>query len=908
MGHTITPPPSSRDWRTTDEDERNRRRLRAREEKFTIRNLRTDWPVFSNFQISSRSGMAYTVEIRDITGRRFSCTCTDFLKNGLGTCKHVEAVLLHLGAARPRLYRTAREQGSSLIEVTLDNNGDTLRVERNLKRLPASLRDLFDGNGTLIAEPESAVEKLQLLTRKDLRLSQEIDLWLQDRARSSERQRLRRDYEQKVQSREYPQHETTVPLYPYQRQGMLHLAFTERALLADEMGLGKTIQAIAACALLHRLGTVKRALIVTPASLKTEWEEQIGRFTGLPLKVVYGARRQRLAAYANPAFFTLVNYEQVRSDTLDINRMLHPDVVVLDEAQRIKNWSTGTAQSVKRLRSRYAFVLTGTPVENRIDELYSIVEFLDPTIFGPLFRFNRDYYILDEKGRPAEYQNLDKMHEKLKTVMLRRRKADVETELPARTDHNRFVAMNAAQRGMYEEHSANVARLVAIAKRRPLSPQEQDKLMRELAMMRMCCDAVYILDQSDKKSLKVDELDMIFDEALENPEVKIVLFSEWVRMLELVKMLCDRKKIGYAWHTGSVPQRRRRAEINLFKSDPSCRVFLSSDSGGVGLNLQNASMVINCDLPWNPARLEQRIARVWRKHQKNAVTVINLVTENSIEHRMLQTLAVKQGLADGVLDRIGDFSAISLKGGAQSFFKRLEQVVAARPPQGAAGISTMLLPADRSAGFALAVREKFGNRIVACEEHFPLEGAHSTLVVVVDRGAQEIGEQINNVHAAYFGPVKSDPLAPVNLDVIDRVTFDALRRLEDQGLIKRTVRATRIIPADGAPAMALTNEEQKKIEELRTTAGRKLKAARALLGVELADEARTAALDAALSLGKIAAIRNRLPHPESTDQLIVAPWNSAWNGAGRALQKIIADPSCNCGEAVGCLAQLCASP
>ncbi|MBN1308443.1 MAG: DEAD/DEAH box helicase, partial [Chitinispirillaceae bacterium] len=625
--------PSSRDWRTTDEDERNRRRIRAQEEKFTIRNLRPDRPVFSNFQIASGSGMGYTVEIRDLAGRNFSCTCTDFLKNGLGTCKHVESVLLHLETAHPRLYRTATKQGSNLIEIALNDKGDGLRLEKKGALLPASIKNLFDRNGTTTAEPEEVIARLRSLTRKDLRISQEIDPWLSRRALAAERKRLRHEYEQKVHSGEYPPHETKFPLYPYQRQGMLHLAFTERALLADEMGLGKTIQAIAACTLLHRLGTAKRTLIVTPASLKTEWEEQIGRFSTLPLRIVYGSRRQRLAAYADPPFFTIVNYEQVRTDALDINRILRPDIVTLDEAQRIKNWNTGTAQAVKRLKSRYAFVLTGTPVENRIDELYSIVEFLDPTIFGPLFRFNRDYYVLDEKGRPAEYKNLDRMHEKLTTVMLRRRKADVETELPARSDHNRFVAMTPSQAGAYEEHSAAVARLVAMAKRRPLTPQEQDKLMRELAMMRMLCDAVYILDQSDTKSLKIDELEMILDQALANPEVKIVLFSEWVRMLELVKMLCERKKIGYAWHTGTVPQRRRRAEINLFKSDTSCRVFISSDSGGVGLNLQNASMVINCDLPWNPARLEQRIARVWRKHQKNGVTVINLVTENSIEHR-----------------------------------------------------------------------------------------------------------------------------------------------------------------------------------------------------------------------------------------------------------------------------------
>src|SRR5262245_2613018 len=190
---------------------------------------------------------------------------------------------------------------------------------------------------------------------------------------------------------------------------MLHLAFTERALLADEMGLGKTIQAIAACALLHRLGQAQRVLVVTPASLKMEWEEQIQRFTELPQQLVRGHRGARLQAYTTAPFFTIANYEQMLTDALDVNAQLRPDVVVLDEAQRIKNWSTKTAQAVKRLRSRYAFVLTGTPIENRIDELHSLMDFLNPTVLGPLFRFNRDFYELDQRGRPAGFRNLDRL-------------------------------------------------------------------------------------------------------------------------------------------------------------------------------------------------------------------------------------------------------------------------------------------------------------------------------------------------------------------------------------------------------------------------------------------------------------------------------------------------------------------
>ena len=245
-----------------------------------------------------------------------------------------------------------------------------------------------------------------------------------------------------------------MPLFPYQREGMLHLAFNERALLADEMGLGKTIQAIAACALLHRLGQARRVLIVTPASLKTEWEEQIRRFTPLPYQIVFGGPKARLSAYGHAPFFTIVNYEQMVKDALTVNAELKPDIVVLDEAQRIKNWSTQTAQAIKRLQSRYAFVLTGTPIENRIDEIHSLMDFLDPTVLGPLFRFNREFYRLDDRGRPSGYQNLASLNARIKPYMLRRRKADVETELPDRTDKTFFVPLSDGQKKAYTDHEA----------------------------------------------------------------------------------------------------------------------------------------------------------------------------------------------------------------------------------------------------------------------------------------------------------------------------------------------------------------------------------------------------------------------------------------------------------------------
>ena len=359
--------PSAHNWRTTDEEEINRRRWRAQTGTFRIRNTNARHPIFSNFEVNSGSGLSYSVELRDLAGRQFHCDCVDFRINGLGTCKHVEAVLLQLQARFRRLFNAAARTGSDRIELVLDAAHDTLRLLHAPASLPRPLREWFQADGTLRnGSPAEAVAALRALAPDDLpelRISQEIGPWLERREQLAERKRLRREYQLRVQSGEWPPQETRVPLFPYQREGMLHLAFTERALLADEMGLGKTIQAIAACALLHRLGQARRVLVVTPASLKTEWEDQIQKFTDLPYRLVFGNRHQRLAAYAAPPFFTVVNYEQMLADSLDVNRSLAPEIVVLDEAQRIKNWSTKTTQAVKRLRSRYAFILTGTPVE-----------------------------------------------------------------------------------------------------------------------------------------------------------------------------------------------------------------------------------------------------------------------------------------------------------------------------------------------------------------------------------------------------------------------------------------------------------------------------------------------------------------------------------------------------------------
>lgn len=319
--------------------------------------------------------------------------------------------------------------------------------------------------------------------------------------------------------------------------------------------------------------------------------------------------------------------------------------------QRIKNWETRTARSVKRITSPYAIVLTGTPLENRLQELVSIVQFVDMHRLGPTFRLLHEHQMLDENGKVIGYRDLDRLGKTLQPILLRRRKSEVLGQLPERLDNNFFVAMTPLQQQLHTENQEVVARIVAKWKRyRFLSEADQRRLMICMQNMRMSCDSSYLLDQETDSGVKAEEATTLLDEILEEPGAKVVIFSQWVRMHELlVRRLADREWEHVFFH-GGVESRKRKDLIDRFREDPKCRVFLSTDAGGVGLNLQHANVVFNMDLPWNPAVLEQRIGRVHRLGQTQPVQVFNFVAKGTIEEGMLSLLGFKKSLFTGILD------------------------------------------------------------------------------------------------------------------------------------------------------------------------------------------------------------------------------------------------------------------
>jgi superfamily II DNA/RNA helicase len=287
--------------------------------------------------------------------------------------------------------------------------------------------------------------------------------------------------------------------------------------------------------------------------------------------------------------------------------------------------------------------------------------------------------------------------------------------------------------------------------------------------MRMICDTPAILEPECRVCPKLEELESVLGELLEERSRKIVIFSEWVRMLELVRELAREIGVDCAWHTGDVPQLKRRAEIARFREDPVCRLFLSSDVGATGLNLQMANAVINLDLPWNPAKLEQRIARTWRKGQKSAVTVVNFVTENSIEHSILHLLSHKQRLANGVLDGAEDFSKITMPNGRGALVERMRSLLGRSEP-----IRIRPLPPEEA--LVEDIKTRHGARLL----HAELRAER--LFFVLDAESSLIA-------AEQMRLASSSP----RVEILDRAAWSTLQRLVETGLIGFSETRVRIL-------------------------------------------------------------------------------------------------------------------
>jgi len=671
---------------------RDERIAQARAEEISFRRQRSLRKRFSvdlisgegdppTFSVLERSGKRDEVCLRGPKAERPNCSCEEFAENELGTCEHIERV--------HRWYlRKPKRIPLDLLSVwfsprvwadRMPQPLEEIRLDTPPGQVPDGLERWFGDDGYLRAVPQD--------TRPETWLTEALEA-----ARGAAREAGWRFDQDPIVRRRFldgpaqgvgcsdmvaitAAWSEIVPrlglkLHPYQEIGVRFLARCGRAFLADDMGLGKTAQSIAAALLLRRAHDAAKALVVCPASLKHQWAREIEKVCHERAQVIDGPRAARLEAYAAwRSGFLILNYELVLRD-LEAIRETAPDLVILDEAQRIKNQGTKTARAVKRLNSRWAFVLTGTPLENRLVELHSLVEFLHRRALGPRWRLRPFHIVEDAQGRVLAYEGLEVLRRRLRGFFLRRDRREVLDELPDRTDNTFWTGMTAQQRRPYRHQAARVAALVGQGK--ALSGVEIQKLLRALTRMRMLCNAraqdAWDLwedriadprapepgERSAIGSPKLEEFAQVLEELLDESEEKIVVFSQWKRMLQLAQFVTRdtlaRREIRSGLFHGGLKTQARDTLLDGFRVDPDFRVLFSTDAGGLGLNLQDAaSIVVNLEVPWNPAVLEQRVGRVHRMGQQRSVRVLHFVTRGAIEEKVRQVVEDKRALFDGLL-------------------------------------------------------------------------------------------------------------------------------------------------------------------------------------------------------------------------------------------------------------------
>ena len=498
-------------------------------------------------------------------------------------------------------------------------------------------------------------------------------------------------------------------LKPYQTEAVADMVARKKMLVAYEMGLGKTCMTIAA---LEELGC-KDVLVIALSSLKYQWKKEVEKFSDSTAIVVDGSKQKRQEQYEEgwaDHKYTITNYESVVNDWDEI-KQYEWDAIVCDEATAIKGFKSKRSRKVKELSRNVPvrFALTGTPIENgRPEELYSIMQFVDGNVLGRFDLFDQTFIVRNHFGGVQRYRNLPLFHEKMKKVSVRKRQIDpdVAPYLPD-TIHldPQIISLNKYNQELYDTIAKELQRDLMDAQDlfgtgfsleahygqgfQPGSPADEmrGRIMSKITSLRMLCDhpdllrssaskaqegngegseyALSLLEEGrlDKatKSPKLDAVvEYIADHLDTDEDAKVVLFTTYVGMLPVLQSCLTKKKIGSTLYSGLLNSKQKEESKVLFQTSKEIRVLLSSDAGGYGVDLPQANLLINYDLPWSSGTAMQRNSRIRRASSTwKSVVIQDFLIAGSIEERQYQMLQQKNAVADAVMDGTG----INSKGG-----------------------------------------------------------------------------------------------------------------------------------------------------------------------------------------------------------------------------------------------------
>ena len=442
-------------------------------------------------------------------------------------------------------------------------------------------------------------------------------------------------------------------LRPYQKEGVGWLGFLRQhgfgGILADEMGLGKTVQVLAHLRSVKQTTSGRGApsLVVCPSSLVFNWEAEARKFTPeLRVLALHGADRRGLFPKIPSSDLVVTSYALLRRDAENY-RGLEFDTLALDEAQHIKNRQTQNAQAVKAVRASHRLVLTGTPVENSVLDLWSLFDFLMPGYLGAADDFRERYEIPIMRERSAAVQA--RLARRLRPFVLRRLKREVATDLPEKIEQVSFCELNPEQRAVYQQVlEAGRREVLDAVNAQGLAGSRMVVLTALLRLRQICCDLRLLKSvAAESVSGKVELFKELLEEILDGGH-RALIFSQFTSMLSLLREELSSQKIGFCYLDGSTTDRAR--VVDQFQRDANVPVFLISlKAGGVGLNLTGADTVIHFDPWWNPAVEAQATDRAHRLGQKKVVTSYKLIARGTVEEKILNLQTRKRALTQGLL-------------------------------------------------------------------------------------------------------------------------------------------------------------------------------------------------------------------------------------------------------------------
>ena len=446
----------------------------------------------------------------------------------------------------------------------------------------------------------------------------------------------------------------------YQKNGFRWLKTLEAnhfgGILADDMGLGKTLQTIALLLAAKKENQEGTSLVVAPASLVYNWGEEFARFAPeLKVALVTGKQeeRSRIIEDCRNADVLVTSYDLLKRD-IDLYEGKTFEYQIIDEAQYIKNQTTAAAKSVKLINSKNKFALTGTPIENRLSELWSIFDYLMPGFLYGYEAFKKEFETpIVKYGEENASRRLQKM---VNPFILRRLKSDVLKDLPDKLEETRTVRMSEEQQRLYDAQVVQMKAELASSDEADFNKKKLQILAQLTRLRQVCCDPNLCYDNYSGESAKLEACIELIQSAMDGGH-RLLLFSQFTSMLEIIEKRLNESGIAYYKITGETSKKKRLEMVNDFNGNDIPVFLISLKAGGVGLNLTGADVVIHYDPWWNIAVQNQATDRAHRIGQTKKVTVYKLVVKNTIEEKILKLQESKRDLADSIIS--GDNAGMS---------------------------------------------------------------------------------------------------------------------------------------------------------------------------------------------------------------------------------------------------------